>query len=173
MGTLQCTLGFTLSVVHPEELTKKVPCGQGTQNRTRTVAVEAKKGDHSLCLHHSSSLATGGKMCEGWDSEVRGCVAPTECRTLTPEQLERVSYYAILTVSASDCTFQEWGEWSKCSRACEGGVRYLRKRSIRQKAALHSIDTEDAVLWTLSPNAASRNSRQRFVTLCLVVPTRC
>eukprot|EP00930_Biecheleria_cincta_P043010 TRINITY_DN29585_c0_g3_i1.p1 TRINITY_DN29585_c0_g3~~TRINITY_DN29585_c0_g3_i1.p1 ORF type:complete len:1650 (-),score=229.96 TRINITY_DN29585_c0_g3_i1:405-5297(-) len=139
-----------------------VPCGGGMQHRSRSTLVEATEGGQpcngtkqefqqcatqqcglqapipclwgswaawsactALCNGHQERHRSllqlpkkGGKVCEGPEKVIRACnLDSSTCRSVAPQ----------------DCEIGEWGHWSKCSHACDGGQRF-RSREVKVHA---------------------------------------
>ena len=95
--------------------TCSVTCGTGSQGRTRTKAQQA---------------ANGGNQCRGSSRDTRNCKTQN-CpgKILFPKpNIKYISQVKILI--PVDCSWNTWGQWSKCSVTCGAG----NQRRTRTKA---------------------------------------
>merc|ERR1719506_241248 len=121
-----------------------VSCAGGTQILTREVLVEANWGAECPPLQMEQECQTqpcpidcqmddwsgwsgcskdcgGGVMSRSRNIEVEPEFGGTECGATTDTQMCNVDAYNV------PCVLADWGEWSECSKACNGGILVRRK----------------------------------------------
>lgn len=137
------------------------PCGKGKQTRTRKILVESKNGKACPPLTESKDCQVKpcSKDCEvypwgDWTGCSKGCKGGIRKRTRLVKQKASDGGKACPILEETEncsekpcpvnCKVSQWGEWSGCSKACNGGIR-TRSRKVLQ---VNRFDGEECPVLT-------------------------
>ncbi|KAL5009032.1 hypothetical protein ScPMuIL_014613 [Solemya velum] len=133
-----------------ECIMKTGDCGDGTRTRDRTIVVEPKCNG-KVCDALNETIDCTGPCCKvdcevtEW-SEWGHC--STECGKGISERTRTVSKEAACNGTecptllesnecevneVTDCSYEEWGEWSECSENCGKGTQFRKRKLITPK----------------------------------------
>ena len=134
--------------------TCSLTCGNGTQERNRTITQEA---------------LNNGTDCTGNETETQSCNT-FGCPSKYQLSIDVISFKSNSYDFTVDCTWNTWSAWETCSVACGGGTQE-RNRTITQEALFNGTECTGNGTETQPCNGDCPGKAQ--LSVCVLLKTFC